>query len=175
MTTRRSSFTKTAALKYIRYYDQLLAQLKDPTRKPTGMFLSTNDFGGVKVSTLHNRFRDALNWLKSHNISPSEDKRADYEFLAAVMRVQDEAAGIRILLLSGPAPSTTVRPEETLKEQADWKEELEAWLSNPGSDFVKVFPNVRIFPENKEWLTKVIGACGGSYHLDGDKLTVALG
>lgn len=173
MTTRRSSYTKTAALKYIRYYDHLLAQLKDQTKRPPGMFLNTTDFGNVKVSTLHNRFRDALNWLKNHNVDPATDKRADYEFLAAVMRVQDECNGIRIVLLSGPAPSTTTRAEETVLEQADWKEEVQEWLTKPDGK-VKQFKNVRIFKENEDWLKRICGACGASFFLDGDTLTVAI-
>jgi uncharacterized UPF0160 family protein len=172
MTTRRSSFTKSAALKYVRYYDQLIEQLRNPNTRPTGMFLSAQDFGNVKVSTLHNRFRDALNWLKNHNLDDNNDRRKEYEFLAAVLRVNDEASGIRVTLLSGPPPQVTVRAEESVAEQMDWKQEVQSYLQNPDAP-VKVFQNCKIFPENVEWLKKVTGAIGASFYIEGDRITIA--
>lgn len=174
MTKRRSSYTKRAALRYIQYYDQLITQIKNPSEKPQGLFLSTSDFGDVKVATLHNRFRDALNWLVTHNIDPNVDSRADYEYLAAVIRVEDEANGIRVLVLQGPPPATTVRAIEGTAEQADWKQAVESYLSNPNGEPVKIFKDCKIFPENLEWLRRITGAVGASFHVDGDKITVAL-
>jgi hypothetical protein len=175
LTKRRPSYNRKSALIFLPIYEELLRQVK--SGKPQGIFLATHHYNNVAPSTLQNRFTDALKWLRDCNMDEALDRRKDFEYLRACITTRLEPTGIRIIVMSGPLPETTLRPNNLadLTQASDWKTEVEKFLTggyNPGES-AKQWHGILVSGDNILWLKKVTSSLGAAYFLEGDTLTVA--
>lgn len=169
----RSTFTRKSALKMLPYLELLLEQIR--SNKPKGMFLNTEEFGGISPHTLQVRLSDALLWLTRHNLDDKVDRRAEFEHLKINIKNKKEEGGLRIWVLSGPPPVTTLRKDDEVKSVSDWKKDVEDFLEDD-SQTLKVFNNVVLTSEELEWVRRVVGnICGpgGNVSVSGDKFIIS--
>lgn len=172
MTKKRASFSKSAAVRYLPFYELCLEKLKAGRHKES-VFVEADSFG-VTVRTLHNRFRDALKFLVVNNLDEHKDRRAEFEYLSAIIRVQDEPTGIRIIFKAGPPPGIVAQhSSEGAVNPVDWKTELETYLQDPTKKEPKVITNCMFSAENLAWVRKVCEALGAAFFVEGSTITVA--
>lgn len=168
----RPTLTKKAALRMLPYLELLLDQIK--TQQPAGMFLSCEEFGGIAPHTLQVRYSDALLWLCRHNIDDKQDRRAEFQFLKDSQKNKKEEGGLRIWLMIGPKPITTLRSPTEVVQPSDWKKDVEDFLSSDG--VLKVFEKIVLTGEELDWVKRVVGqVCGtnGNVTVSGDKMIIS--
>ncbi len=166
----RPTKSKKAALRYLPIYETLLHQIK--SGNPKGAFLSTEDFNGVGVQTLQNRFTDALSWLMENNIDGTSDRRQEFQNLRASMRTKKEDSGVRVMILSGPSPASILRPTTQPEQPADWKEKIQRFLDEDFTEENVVREIGNCLVTDRDWLDKVTRAYGASYNIRGDSIVV---
>jgi hypothetical protein len=167
----RPTFTKKAALKFLPFFETLLTQLRN--QKPEGMFISCAEFGGISVNTLQVRWGDALRWLTQHNISETEDRRADFITLKDHIKNRREGGGLRIYVMFGPLPETSIRLDKDVKSVSQWKGDFEDFMADDDRNMA-VFENIVLTEEELDWVKRVVGNLfkTGSVTVSGDKLVV---
>lgn len=168
----RSTKSKKAAQKYLQYFNFLLDALE--SSKPESIFLATDDFNHVSPSTLHNRFTDALSWLRENNMDGQKDNRHRYEHLRQCMHVRSEASGIRATTFVAPAIESVIRTGAPVAEPSDWKTEVAEFLStSTPSEPVRKFTNCQLSEEGKTWLSSLCSSLGAKFEVKGDIIIVA--
>lgn len=168
----RPTLTKKAALKMLPYLELLLDQIQ--TRKTEGMFLSCDEFGGIHPHTLQVRYSDALLWLTRHNIDDKIDRRAEFQHLKNSQKNKKEEGGLRIWIMIGPKPQSTIRSIEEVKPPSDWKKDVEEFLSSDKT--IEVFDKIVLTAEELDWVKRVVGqVCGdwGNVTVSGDKMIIS--
>jgi hypothetical protein len=168
----RPTLTKKAALKMLPYLELLLDQIR--TQQPQGMFLSCQEFGGINPHTLQVRYSDALLWLTRHNIDDKVDRRGEFQHLKDSQKNKKEEGGLRIWLMIGPKPITTIRKMDEVISPSDWKKDVEDFLSS--DETIKVFDKIILTGEELDWVKRVVGqVCGdmGNVTVSGDKMIIS--
>lgn len=170
MAQKRTSYNPTSARRFLYHFNELLKQLKEP--KPKGMFLSTEDFGGIEPSTLLNRFTDALKYLRENQLVGNPYKPEDYDFLHAVMKKSKEPGGVRLVLNGSMFVQDTLRAPTQVQDAADWKEKVQRFVEDSPAGHIEQVTGCRFTPETIAWMETLVKGIGAEYIIDGDRVTL---
>lgn len=169
-TKHRSTLTEKGARRFVGHWNNLLHQLNDSTKRPTGLFIDAAAMG-ITVNTLMNRLSDSLLWLRQNQLNGNTFKPSDYETLFACIRKQSEATGIRIRLLASSI-ELAIRPTGEPEQPTDWKTNVTNFLIHDSDKLVMQFKNCLLSVETIKWLDLACKNAGAENLIEGDTVTV---